>query len=53
MASKLAFLALRQSNFRKLYKQNNPLWDDSLGLLLKLFKPFVKDEMPVLDAGFY
>lgn len=42
---------LRQHRFRERYKKINPSWDDSLILLCKLFKPFAKKGMRVLDAG--
>lgn len=42
---------LRQHHFRERYKKINPTWDDSLILLCKLFRPFVRKGMKVLDAG--
>jgi ubiquinone/menaquinone biosynthesis C-methylase UbiE len=49
--SQLTPQELRQLNYKELYKKLNPKWDDSLILLCNLFKPFIKPELKILDAG--
>lgn len=41
----------RQLHYKRLYKKINPKWDDSLIVLTKLFTPYLKPKMEVLDAG--
>ncbi|HUW21832.1 MAG TPA: class I SAM-dependent methyltransferase [Candidatus Bathyarchaeia archaeon] len=49
--SRLTPQELRQLRYKERYKKANPLWDDSLIILCKIFQSHLVSEMRVLDAG--